>query len=162
MPRPIDPRTPLSDLADDQVRSTLNEQRRLLESLRDRSGTLLTGSTVSTSFLGSQALARGSLGLLSWLAIGCFVVVGLASLAILWPRRRAELAAKPSLAPDPLVALRFDEEVASQKLALLRHRRASVGHNEAYLARIATYLRVGVTFLAFEVLWWVADLATST
>jgi hypothetical protein len=159
MPSPVDQTGALSECAQEQSRSTLDQQRHALESLRNRSGTLLTGATISTSFLGGQALAHGSLGLLSWLAIVCFVVVSLASLAILWPRQEAELMTdRPS--PEPLIAAARDD-TAGRQLALLRHRCLSVERNEAYLAQIATYLRIGVTFLLFEVLWWVADLATS-
>jgi hypothetical protein len=95
-------------------------------------------------------------------AIGCFAVVGAATLAILWPRLAFELVGRPLSAPETDDVERTPNPIASQLLALAGHLRVAYEKNLPHIARIAGYLRVGTIFLTFEVMWWVADLATRT
>jgi hypothetical protein len=78
----------LSDLAYRHASTALAEQQQALEGIRGRVGTLLASGTISTSFLGGQALRSGGLHLASWLAIGCFVALGIVTFMTLWPTRK--------------------------------------------------------------------------
>jgi amino acid permease len=74
----------------------LSEQQAVIDSFRTRSGLLLSGAAIATSFLGQASLERGT-SFVTWLAIGMFVVLGAAVIAILWPRGDWEYAIRPEL-----------------------------------------------------------------
>jgi hypothetical protein len=76
---------PRKKLAFDESVRALEQQSSALDNLRGRTGVLLTAISLTATFLGAQALERAGFSFLSWVAIGCFVVAGLACLAILWP-----------------------------------------------------------------------------
>jgi hypothetical protein len=149
----------LSELAYEQAARAVEQQRQLLDSLRSRAGTMLSGATISTSFLGGQALAAGPLRATTWFAICSFVIVGMTSTAILWPRLAIETAMRPPAASNARETGLDGRRLASTLLMLAGHLYLSYDRNEQHIARIATYLRTGAVFLTFEVVWWVADLA---
>jgi hypothetical protein len=157
-----EPSVVLSQLAFEQAARALVQQQQLLDSLRSRAGTMLSGAAISTSFLGSQALSTGSLRTTTWVAIACFIVVGLTSTAILWPRLAIETATRPLVVGGPHAADLDQLSLASTLLRLVDHLHASYARNEPDIARIATHLRAGTIFLTLEVVWWVADLASRT
>jgi hypothetical protein len=68
---------------------TLDQQRALLDALRNRSGTLLAAASVATAFLSAQALrpAPRELDSLAWSAIVLFCAVVLLTVAVLIPWR---------------------------------------------------------------------------
>jgi hypothetical protein len=68
---------------------TLDQQRALLDALRNRSGTLLAAASVATAFLSAQALrpVPQELGPLAWSAIVLFCAVIFLSVAVLIPWR---------------------------------------------------------------------------
>jgi hypothetical protein len=74
----------------------LSEQQAVIDGFRTRSGLLLSGAAIATSFLGQASLANGT-SFVSWLAIGLFVLLGAAVVAILWPRGDWEYAVRPEL-----------------------------------------------------------------
>jgi hypothetical protein len=68
----------------------LAQQRKLLDGLRTRSGTLLAAASVATAFLSAQALRgqdRAELDALAWSAIVLFCAVVILSVAVLVPWR---------------------------------------------------------------------------
>jgi len=155
--RPHDPIAAVSKLAYEQAAAALEQQRHALETLRSRAETLLTGATLTTSFLGGRAVDSGTLRVTSWMAVGCFLVVGLISLAILWPQNGLDTAVRlRSGVTDP------SRSIVAVQHALARYMRVAYDRNERHLQRIATYVRGGMFVLAFEVTLWVVDLAVST
>ena len=67
---------------------TLEQQRDLLDGLRNRSGTLLAAASVATAFLSAQALVpRQALDRVAWSAIVLFCAVVLLTVAVLIPWR---------------------------------------------------------------------------
>ena len=67
---------------------TLEQQRDLLDGLRNRSGTLLAAASVATAFLSAQALVpRQDLDTVAWSAIVLFCAVVLLTVAVLIPWR---------------------------------------------------------------------------
>jgi hypothetical protein len=61
-------------------------QHAVLDNIRARTGTLLSAASLSTAFLGAQALKGSSIGGAAWSAIGSLSIIFAASLWILWPR----------------------------------------------------------------------------
>ena len=152
-----DPTAAVSKLTYEQAAAALEQQRHALETLRGRAGTLLTGATLTTSFLGGRVVESGELRATSWVALGCFLVVGLVSLATLWPQRGLDTTARL-----PLTFGDHSRSIVTVHEALARYMHVAYDRNERHLQRIATYLRGGMIMLAFEVILWVADLAVST
>jgi hypothetical protein len=152
----------LGRLAYEQATEAIAQQQHVLETLRSRASAIFSGATISTTFLGGQAITGGHLRAASWVAVTCFVIVGALSTANLWPRLELEMTPAPSIA-NGLEALDAGENpVASKLSALTNHLRLAYEQNESEVARIAGFLRISTIFLTFEVLWWVADLATRT
>ena len=63
----------------------LSEQQAVIDGFRTRSGLLLSGAAIATSFFGQASLAHGT-SFFTWLAVAMFVLLGAAVIAILWPR----------------------------------------------------------------------------
>ncbi|MEO6194128.1 MAG: hypothetical protein ABIS20_14055 [Thermoanaerobaculia bacterium] len=77
--------TPL-ELAYDSAVQALARQSTNLDELRARTGVLLAAASVSTAYLGSEALKGSHAGYFDWLAVVCFFGVGIMAVIILWPR----------------------------------------------------------------------------
>jgi hypothetical protein len=87
-------------LAYREARRGLEDQERSVVELRARAGALIAAAAITTSFFGSQTLARHDIGVAGWVAIACFVLLGFAVLVMLWPRQDWEF----SLAPKDFIA----------------------------------------------------------
>jgi hypothetical protein len=156
---PADPKA--YELAYQEAQRALEDQDRTVVELRSRGGTLIAAAAITTSFFGGQALAHHTLNAAAWVAIGCFIGLGIAVLAILWPPRRDwEFAIEPSrliatyLEPeegDPL-----DVPAIQRDLAL--HMGASARLNRAQLRRLTTAFRIAAILLLAEVVAWVVVL----
>jgi hypothetical protein len=72
-------------LAYEEAKRALDGQERAVTELRSRSGILIAGAAITTSFLGDRILTSRHVHPLAWIAIGCFVFLGLAVLMLLWP-----------------------------------------------------------------------------
>jgi hypothetical protein len=96
-----------------------------------------------------------------WVAIGCFVLLSLAVLVMLWPRRDWSF----SLAPAEFIGTyleRADGEAVELHLIerdLALHMGRSIRFNSAQLNRLAGVFRCGAVLLLIEVLAWVVALA---
>ncbi|HEY2717771.1 MAG TPA: hypothetical protein VGI73_16285 [Solirubrobacterales bacterium] len=99
----------------------LSEQVGIADSLRARTGQLISAAAITASFLGSQAMRSGSPGLLAWLALGGFATSASLCLAILWPRPGEAAAPSDALLtidgrPGPGLTLLF--QLASVAVAI--------------------------------------------
>ena len=138
----------------------LSEQQAVIDGFRTRSGLLLSGAAIATSFFGQASLAHGT-SLFTWLAVVMFVLLGAAVIAILWPRGDWEYAVRPELLianyiehPEPL-----DLGGIHRDLAL--HMDASYLHNRGQLLRLVWLFRGASVLLIVEILAWVVDLIGS-
>jgi hypothetical protein len=135
----------------------LSEQQAVIDSFRTRSGLLLSGAAIATSFLGQASLERGTT-FLTWLAIGLFVALGVAVLAILWPRNDWEYAVRP----EPLIANYIEHpeplELPRIHRDLALHMDRSYLRNRGQLLRLVWLFRAASILLIIEVLAWVVDL----
>ena len=78
----------LEDLAFDQAVRLIEHQRDAVGAVRERVASLLAGSSIATSFLGSAALEQpGGLTGWSWAAIGLFGLTVAGSIFVLWAIR---------------------------------------------------------------------------
>ena len=138
----------------------LSQRREAVESLRTRAGIVLTGAAVASSLFGSRAVGAGPLGPFGWLAVASFAGLGLALLAVLWPRLEWRATPSPSRVIESLIEVPdpASVEVIHRDLAL--HMERAQRANDYLYERLAQYFRVGVVLLSGEILAWIVDLAT--
>lgn len=138
-------------LALEEGRRTLDEQERAVAEIRSRAGTLLSAAAIATSFLGSPLLTHGP-NVATWVAIGAFVGLTVATLRVLWPRYEWEFAIQPSKIisvylerdPEPLGLPSLQREVAL-------HMNASVSRNLGEFGRLTRAFRIASGLLAIEI-----------
>jgi hypothetical protein len=135
----------------------LSEQQAVIDSFRTRSGLLLSGAAIATSFLGQASLEQGTT-FVTWVAIGMFVLLGAAVIAILWPRDDWEYAVRP----EPLIAnyIEHPEPLAIAEIHrdLALHMDSSYLRNRGQLLRLVWLFRAASILLTVEVVAWVVDL----
>jgi hypothetical protein len=159
VPARAEPDSEAYRLAYEEARRSLEDQERAVSELRSRAGTLIAAAAITTSFFGSQALQR-HVHAMSWVAIVCFVALGAAVLAILWPRRDWEF----DLSPAQFIATYLEPtEEDPLPLALIHrdlalHMGGSAAANRAQLGRLMIVFRVGALLLVAEVVAWVIAL----
>jgi hypothetical protein len=158
---PVEHRATAYELAFVEAGRALDAQERAVNELRSRAGVLIAAAAVATSFFGGGAMAgeNGSPGML--IAIVAFVLVGIAVLAVLWPRPDWEFGAsaqdliaeyvEPESVPLPLI---------HRDLAL--HRTASFATNAAQLRWLVSAFRFGLVLLVIEVGAWLVALTERT
>jgi hypothetical protein len=117
----------------------------------------LSAAAITTSFLGAQALDKGSSAFV-WLAMVAFVGVAMASIGVLWPRHW-QLTTNPR---DVIRAYAESEKpapvaVVHRDLAL--HRHSSVVKNDKALAQLIVLFQVASVLLTLEVVLWVVAIA---
>ena len=71
-------------LAYDEAKRALEEQERVVVELRSRAGTLIAAAAITTSVLSGRILSGHHVHPLTWIAIGCFVLLGVTLLILLW------------------------------------------------------------------------------
>jgi hypothetical protein len=151
-------------LAYDEARRALDDQERAVGELRSRSGALIAAAAITTSFFGGQALRDHPLHAVGWIAVGCFILLGVAVVAILWPRKDWQFDVSPGqfiatyLEPqdaDPLPPARIHRDLAL-------HMGRSASANRGQLRVLMTVFRVAAVLLVAEVLAWVVVLVNET
>ena len=149
------------ELAYDEAVRALSQQQTVIDSFRTRAGLLLSAAAITTSFLGAQALSEGNPNVASWAALACFFGLGLAALAILWPRQW-EFTADPR---DVIATyIEADEPLSLDAIRrdLALHMENSYVENRAGLERLIIYFRLASGLLTLEVILWIVDLASKT
>ena len=143
-------------------------QRQEVDDLRGRTGYLLAGTTIATSFLGGIALktAGSTENPLIWFALGSFVLVGLLVLCVLFPQRwRFYLRIRPTDARRGLLGTYVDGP-PSRDLAFM-YRRLAERHdrnrlqNLKGLRRLQLFFRIAVVSTIIEIVLWVIFIAIS-
>ena len=137
----------------------ITQQEAALDGLRARTGTLLAAASITTAFIGGEALAREPrLVFASWAAITAFCVVGALAIAILWPWTWR-------FSHDPSVLIEDHVEVAERsrpdqlQLFLARTNDDNWDSNQRKLERLFWCFRAGSLCLAAEVILWIVVLA---
>lgn len=137
----------------------LSEQQAAIESVRGRAGLLLSAAAVTTSFLGSQAMQGDDPGICFWLALLSFVAVAATSLAILWPRNW-EFAADPRIVVNSHIEPAEEVPIEDLYRDLSFRMHDSYMDNHAGLKRLAGFFQAASALLTFEVVLWVAAIAS--
>ena len=145
----------------DQSFRALDEQARVLDSLRARAGALVAGASVATALLGGLAgtTQTGRRDALTWIAIAFFVAAVLLSLLVTIPR----VSWASSHHPHRLLAAYLEPE---PPVSLATYHRTIAYYNGAYFDANAGQLRwlfraiaVASVCLALELVVWLWILA---
>lgn len=149
----------------DAIRA-LDFQRGAFDTLRTRTGLILSAGAVATSFFGGRVLQQGSVDSWTWFALVLFLGFGASSLKVLWPR--AEGADGFSAAPSLVIEqyLERGEKKPASLLELYRdlalHAESAYEQNKtAHYDPLTRYFRAGVLLLMIEITVWVIALAES-
>jgi len=156
----VDKNFPYQIAYDEAVRA-LSQQQSTIEGLRTRAGLLLSSAAITTSFLGAQVLADGGPAIPTWLALGCFVGVAVAVLAILWPHR-LEFTANPANVIENYIETEEPLRTAEIHRDLSLHMHDSYADNLDGQKQLARRFRLAGILLTLEVVFWLIDLASRT
>ena len=148
-------------VAYDEAVRALSEQQVVIESVRSRTGLLLSAAAITTSFLGAQALRVGDLGPPVWLAMAGFGGVALVSLAILWPRRW-EFTPGPGEVIDAYIDADEPLSVEALHRDLSLHMSSSYSENRIGLGQLAVFFQVASCLLTAEVILWIIAITSTT
>jgi hypothetical protein len=146
----------LARLAYELSKSMLERQERVMDELRARTGILLAASSIAASFLGAQA-ARGDTGILTFLAVGMFVISVGAAMYVLLPKTNLIFSVRGSVL--------FEEE-SQQGLPLDEtHRRLAYWlegfheTNQVTVDALFAWFRIATLAVLLQVVLWVMELA---
>lgn len=141
----------------DEALRGLSQQQASLESLRSRVGTLLSGASISTAFLGAEALANRTPGRWGWLAMVSFVAVFAAAIIVMWPYEWTFRRSPKAILSD---YIEHDDalEMSAIQRDLAIHLEGHFERNERKLNRLLRVFEAGCGVLAVEVVAWLIEL----
>ena len=138
----------------------IEQQARMLDELRSRTGLLLAGASVVTSFLGAAAIERNGMDTLAVLAILVFLAVVGLSLWVLVPRTKAWRFA---LGATTLLEDWADEKRPCGTAAMQRFLATTIeknwDHNDAKLEELYLRFQCAAGLLGLDVVLWTLELA---
>jgi len=141
------------ELAYREAVRALEHQHAALAELRGRASALIATAAISTSFLGTRAFATSRP--LGWLAIGCFALLSVCVLVVVWPRATWRF----DFDSDDLIAVYItsaDDGRSTTAAAIHRDLALRITEsgraNALLLSRISRAFRVGACLLATQVL----------
>ncbi len=149
----------LYKVAYDEAVRTLSDQKAVIDGLRSRAGILFSAAAITTSFLGARALHGSDWSAFSWLALGAFVGSATALFAIVWPRRW-EFALNPHMIRSYIESTELPS-IEDLYRELSFHIYGSYLKNRAGSEELVVYLQIANVLLAFELVAWIAAIATN-
>lgn len=150
-------RDDLYKVAYDEAVRALSDQRLEIDSVHSRTGLLLSVTAVATSFLGARALEGDSLSPMSWLALACFVVTALVSLAVLLPSQE-EFSADAREVIETYIEAPQPVSIEGLHRDLALHMHDSYARNLEVLGRLATLFQMACGLLIVEMIFWVLSI----
>jgi hypothetical protein len=151
----------------DEIVRQLGSQISGIDQFRTRAGTLISAAALVTSVLGGQVLVKPALdkkGVLvlspisvwGWLAIACFVGVGIAALYITWPKKWGYGERATTLVRN--YQGRPHTTLIEAQLSLAKNLQAIFDENERKLIDLSRALQLGILLLTAETVFWLIDL----
>jgi hypothetical protein len=148
-----------ADIVYEESVRAITQKEAALDGLRARTGTLLAAASITTAFLGGEALAREpGLDLAAWAAIASFCIVGALAIAILWPWTW-RFSHDASVLIEDHVDVPERSQAEQLQLFLARTNDRNWDTNQTRLERLFWCFRAGSLCLAAEVVLWIVVLA---
>lgn len=147
----------LEALAYDLALRSLNQQEQTLEELRGRTGTLLTATTLTTSFLGARALTADANHALGTIGFGFAIISIVICVYVLAPKAVLEFAISGSAIYDHFAAERTDFPDVQRRMA--EWAQFAWDSNQGVIDRLVVAFQVGCAALVVAIAVWCAALA---
>ena len=147
----------VEELAFDLSLDSLYAQRDVLAEVRSRSATLLTASSIVTSFVGGRAIDTAGLDVLTVAAVIAFFVTLAPAIYIVTANAEGSFSIDGSRLYADLIPAEASLEEAY--VALAEEIRAVRGGNRSLVDRVVWSLRLGFGALILEVILFLAALA---
>lgn len=146
------------ELAYEAALRSLAQQENTVDNLRTRAGTVLAAVTISTSFLGSVALADGDRSCWAYVGLAGFVLCLISCMWIVRPRKNAWVF---RLEPDDLIlrmegAQAYSKEIWQRGLAIDAGR--ALKENDERINELYWTFQAALVFLMLEVVGFIAEL----
>ncbi len=153
------PETPEGIAYAESIRA-IEFQARALDELRSRTGLLLAGASVVTSFLGAEALREEGLDTLAAFAVVAFLaVVGLCLWIVTPPRKKdARFVMSARILLEDWADEPRGGDVAAMQRFLAETIDRNYDHNETRLGQLYAGFRAAAWLLGLDVLLWTIDL----
>jgi hypothetical protein len=150
------------ELAFSEARRALDDQERVASDLRTRATALVATAAIAASFFGG-GLAEQGLPWSGWIAVGCFCLVGVAGLAILWPHGDWPLdAATPAILDRFLERPEGPLPLRVIYRELIEDMEDSVTQHAWHLRLLTGCFRAGSMLLLVEVASWLVTMALAS
>jgi hypothetical protein len=146
-------------LAYEESVRALVQQQGVLDSLHTRAALVLSAAAITSSLFATQVLRHGSPSCLTWNALVAFVVVGVATLYVLWPRHGWRFSNNvPKLLSEWVDKDDASINVMRREVAVFNQ--GAYFDNQELLGRIHLAFQVASAALGVEVVLWLIDLGT--
>lgn len=151
------------ELAFQEARRGLEDQERAVVELRSRAGILIASAAITTSFFGEHVFSAHRSRPATLVAIGCFGLLGLVIVAMLWPGRDWEFSLAPARFISTYLERVGDDPVQTQLIHrdLALHMGESANLNRRHLRVLTTLFRIGAMLLIAEVMAWLLALTSA-
>lgn len=147
----------------------LTQQAVVLDNIRTRAGLVITAANVVTAFLGAPAIKAATtpldpssfapgLTFGGWLALISFAIVGVCSVAMLWPRKGWNFRFSAGEIVDR-IEKRPEIRLPEMHKTLARFNDDSFSKNEEKISQLFWLLEIAAVFLFLEAGFWLASLA---
>lgn len=139
----------------------IQQQQASLDNLRARTGLLLAAASISSSFLGGQALSGEGLTPWSWFAIGALAAVGLCTILVLLPRRNWFFSNDVQTLLNGYVNHEHPATLDEMHVAIATYNQEHWTANQKTLNKLFAFFRVACAALVIEVAFWLVALGTA-
>ena len=146
------------DVAYEAAVNALTHQSAALDELRARTGVLLAAASVSTAFLGSEALKSSNASAFDWLAVVCFFGVGTAAVCILWPREGWKFVVDPAILVQSYIEIEDPPGLDKIKRDIALHLGNHYKANQKRLNSLFWWFQLGCVLLVVEIVSWLIAL----
>jgi hypothetical protein len=131
----------------------LMQQQAALESLRNRTGTLIFAASFASSLLGSKALERG-LSLWVWAGVSIMLGIGILTVIILWPYYHLSFRFDAKQLLDDYVDNDNSASLDTMQRDLALRARNDGIQNGRIVKRLRRTFEVALILLLLEILVW--------
>ncbi len=129
------------------------QQQAALESLRNRTGTLIFAASFASSLLGSKALERG-LNLWVWAGVGIMLGIGIITVIILWPYYHLSFRFDAKQLLEDYVDNDNPASLGTMQRDLVLRARNDGIQNGRIVKRLRRTFEVALILLLLEILVW--------
>jgi hypothetical protein len=146
----------IEEIAYREATRSITQQQSVLDNIRGRAGLLFSAASVATAFLGGEALGGDGVPVLGWLGIVLYLLILLATVAVLWP-----YTFNFRFEATTILEGYADRSVEEAYRYLAGYLDGQYMTNQGTIDCLLTALQAASVLLGLEVVCWLAVLGTS-